>query len=108
MKARIKIDRNWLSNGEKSLDKGLLEMTTDIHTRSGIIVAKDTRALLNSGIIEKIREGYRIKYGNARVPYARKRYFENKKTPSSLKWLEKAADSVSRGNTSKYFRNKGL
>lgn len=109
MKARIKINKNWSNQPESALDKGVLEMTTDIHKRAGIIAPKETRALLNSGRIERVRQfTYRVRFGSSRVPYALIRHFVNFKNPQTLRYLERAGDSVSRGSTAKYFRNKGL
>lgn len=89
-----------------ALKAGLLEMATDIHRRSAALAPKDTRALVNSGRIEPVTDGYRVIYGSSRVPYARRRHFENKKNPQTLHYLYRAGDSVTRGSKSKYFRGK--
>lgn len=103
---KIKMYAGWQSKVLKEVDTGLLEMTTDIHTRSTVLAPKDTRALVNSGRIGKVTGGYKVTYGSSRVPYARRRHFENKKNPQTLRYLEKAGDSVARGNVGKYFRGK--
>lgn len=65
----------------------------------------DTRALVSSGVIERNgTANYTIRFGSARVPYARIRHFENKRNPQTLGYLEKAGDSVARGNVNKYLR----
>lgn len=96
--------KQWTSQTEGKLDLAVLEMATDIHRVSGLLAPKDTRALVNSGRIE--REGkahYKVIYGGGAVPYARRRHFENKKTPGSLRYLERAGDSTSR-NVKRYLR----
>jgi hypothetical protein len=109
MKVRIKINRNWSNQVLDGIDRGLLELTTDIDRRSAILVAKDTRALLNSRLIQRIGKlAWRITYGNSRVPYAEIRHEVNFKTPSSVGYLEKAGEGVIRGAYEKYFRNKGI
>lgn len=35
-----------------------------------------------------------VKFGDARVPYARRRHFENKKNPQTLRYLQRAGDNV--------------
>lgn len=107
MSVKITMNANWTKVQQgKWLQGGLLEMTTDIHSRSSVLAPKDTRALVNSGRIDSVNDGYKITYGSSRVPYARRRHFENKKNPQTLGYLAKAGDSVVRGNTSKYWRNK--
>lgn len=89
-----------------ALKLGLLEMATDIHRRAKALAPVDTSALVNSGRIEQTKDGYRVIFGSSRVPYARRRHFENKKNPQTLHYLSRAGDNVIRGNTSKYFRGK--
>lgn len=103
---RVTMKRNWKSDEERGMKSGLLEMVTDIHTRAVILAPVDTSALRNSGKIEPVIGGYKVQFGSSKVPYARRRHFENKKNPQTKGYLAKAGDSVSRGNVSKYFRNK--
>ena|SRR5690606_10261736 len=87
------------------LDKAVASMMTDIHARSAELAPKDTRALVNSGrIIRKGSANYIVKYGSSKVPYALRRHYENKKNPQTLRYLEQAGESVTRGNLGKYFR----
>ena len=103
--ARVTMKKGWDST--EWTEKGLAEMATDIHTRASILAPKDTRALVNSGNIKKTGESeYTIKFGSSKVPYARRRHFENKKNPQTLGYLSKAADSIKRSDKSKYFRGK--
>ena len=103
--AKVTMKPGW--DSQRGLEEGLAEMATDIHTRASILAPKDTRALVNSGKIErKNSTEYVIKFGGGKVPYARIRHYINKKNPQTLGYLAKAADSVSRGDKSKYFRNK--
>lgn len=106
MPVKTNINKNWSSQVSAQMKAGLLEMTTDIHSRAVILAPKLTRALANSGVIEPVTDGYKVKFGSSRVPYARRRHFENKKNPQTLGYLAKAGDGVARGDKSKYFRNK--
>lgn len=103
---RMNIKPNWAGQIERSLFTGLLELATDVDTRAKILAPKDTRALVNSSTISKRGNDVQIKFGSSRVPYARKRHFENQKNPQTIGYLEKAGESVIRGNTAKYFRGK--
>lgn len=96
--------KEWTSETAMKMDFAVLEMATDIHRVSAMLAPKDKRNLVNSGRIQ--REGqahYKVIYGGGSVPYARIRHFENKKTPSSLRYLENAGDSTSR-NIKRYLR----
>jgi hypothetical protein len=94
----------WTSKTEGKLDLAVLEIATDIHRVSSILAPKASRALVNSGRIERKGPGnYSVIYGGGAVPYARRRHFENKKTPSSLKYLERAGDAAGR-NIKRYLR----
>jgi hypothetical protein len=94
----------WTAKTAKELDIGVLDMATDIHRVAGVLAPKDSRALFNSGRIK--RNGvahYSVIFGGGSVAYARRRHYENKKTPGSLGYLERAGDSTSR-NLKRYIR----
>lgn len=96
----------WSPQKESELDLAVLQMATDIHRGASILAPKETRALVNSGKIKRNKRAhYTISFGDNRVPYARRRHFENKKTPGSLRYLERAGDSVARGTLTKYLRS---
>lgn len=90
------------------MKSALLEMANDIHRKAVALAPVETSALRNSGKVEPVTDGYSIIFGSSRVPYARRRHFENKKNPQTLGYLARAGDSVSRGDKTKYFRNKGI
>jgi hypothetical protein len=97
--------KQWTDKTEGKLDMAVLEMATDIHRISGVISPKDSRALVNSGRIDRVEKAhYRVTYGGGRVPYARMRHYKNRKTPGSLRYLERAGETVSR-NFKRYIRD---
>ena len=107
MKVKVTMNQNWDSIKKADwLDIGLLEMATDIDRRAKVLAPVETSALRNSGEVSPITNGYKISFGSSRVPYARRRHFENKKNPQTKGYLAKAGDSVARGNIAKYFRSK--
>lgn len=107
MKAKVTMNANWTKiQIGKWLDLGMLEMSNDIDRRSKALAPIDTSALVNSSKVEKVTDGYKISYGSGRVPYALRRYYENKKNPGTKYWLKNAADGVLRGNINKYWKSK--
>lgn len=108
MPVKATINKNWSKEQVVALDKGVFEIATDIHKRAGIIAPVQDGNLVNSGKIEPVEDGYKVKFGSAKVPYARRRHEENKKNPQTKQYLKKAGDSIKQSDTSKYFRNKGL
>lgn len=54
-----------------------------------------TGALRSDGDVRKVgRLTYEVKYGDERVPYARRRHYENKKNPQTRYYLTNAGDEV--------------
>lgn len=104
-KVVVRIDPTWSERTEQDLYKGMLNLVTDIDTRSAQIAPVLTGALVNSRKIEDKGNGeFELSYGSSKVPYARRRYYENRLHPDSTEWLEKAADSVARSDKEKYFK----
>lgn len=103
----VKVIENpfWQKQTEADITKGLLKMAVDIRNKAVILAPVDTGALKNSANVSSITKGFRIQFGSSRVPYARRRHFENKKNPQTLNYLARAGDGVVRGNTSKYFKD---
>lgn len=110
--AKVTMKKGWDST--KGLERGLAEMATDIHRRASILAPKKDRHLVNSGRIKRLGStAYQISFGNnGRVPYARIHELggytgRGYNTPIVAKhYLGRAADSVSRGNTVRYFKGK--
>lgn len=104
--AKATMKSGWDST--KGLEAGLAEMATDIHRRAVILAPVETGALRNSGKVEKSgSQEYTISFGNGgRVPYARRRHYENRKNPQTIGYLAKAADGVARSSKDKYFKGK--
>lgn len=54
-----------------------------------------TGKLKSDGRVEVVSDSeVHVKFGDARVPYARRRHFENKKNPHTKYYLQKAGDNV--------------
>lgn len=86
------------------LDRAMLSAATDIDRTAAQLAPVLTRNLVNSKKIERRGPGwYIVSFGSPKVPYARRRHFENEKNPQTLHYLQRAGDSVAR-NLGKYFR----
>lgn len=105
---RVRVTSNvipWSVKKSQDFDATVLEMATDIDRIAKVIAPKASRALVNSArIVRRGVASYRVIFGGGPVRYARRRHFENKKTPSSLRYLQRAGDSV-RDNRQRYLRN---
>lgn len=87
----------WTVKTAAKLDVGILAMATDIHRVASMLAPKDSRALVNSGRIKRNGPGnYSVIFGGGSVPYARRRHFENKKNPQTLKYLQNAGEAAKR------------
>ena len=59
------------------------------------LAPKMTGDLKSDGRVEVVSgTEVHIKFGDARVPYARRRHFENKKNPQTLQYLKRAGDNI--------------
>lgn len=47
-----------------------------------------------NGRVEKKENGVSVVFGDNRIPYARRRHFENRKNPSTINYLERAGDQT--------------
>lgn len=97
--------KEWTAKTERNADIAVLEMVTDVNRVAKVIAPKDTHALENSGRIQrKASAHYLVIFGGGSVPYARLRHYRNKKTPSSLRYLERAGEAVER-NIKRYTKD---
>lgn len=87
------------------LKRAEAEMAVDILNRAIMNAPKDTGALVRSGRVTSSHNGgSAVTFGDNSVRYAYKRHFENKKNPQTLRYLQKAGETVARGNIKKYLR----
>lgn len=106
MSVKVTMIPGWDTKIERGLKVGLLELITDVQRRSVVLAPRLTGALASSAIIGTVMNGYSLTYGSSRVPYARRRHFENRKNPQTIGYLSRAAEGVARGNIAKYFKVK--
>jgi len=95
--------RAWLAEETRVLKRAEEAMAGVIVSRATILAPKESGALRDDGRVETNNEGHHSAvFGDESVPYARRREFENKKTPQALHYLQKAGDSVAKENVKKY------
>jgi len=100
--------KEWNAKTEHQLDVAFADLSSAILRDSQILapVAEVNGGnLKSSGRIERVRSAvYKIVFGGSgKVPYAKRRHYENKKNPQTLRYLERAGDSNAR-NVKRYLR----
>lgn len=74
---------------------GLRAMGDRILMDAIVLAPEDTGKLKSNGRVEVISDTeIHVKFGDTRVPYARRRHFENKKNPQKLQYLKRAGDNI--------------
>lgn len=87
----------WSRETERKADRAMLMLATTIHRDAGNLAPVLTGALVASGRVKRNGTGdYSIIFGGGRVPYAKRRHYENRKHPATLHYLERAGDANSR------------
>lgn len=87
------------------MDRAIAEIATDVHRRAVILAPKDTRALVSSGRVDRDKPAtYKVSFGGGRVPYAKRRHYENRRNPQTLRYLERAGMAINRSGINKYFK----
>lgn len=81
---------------EKSLGQVILN-------RAQMLAPVLTGALKSDGRIEdNPNGGLSVTFGSPKVPYARRRHYENNKNPQTLYYLQRAGESVGQENIKQY------
>lgn len=74
---------------------GLRAMGDRILSDAMMLAPELTGALKSDGRVEIVSDTeVHVKFGDARVPYARRRHFENKKNPQTKNYLKNAGDNI--------------
>lgn len=82
---------------------GALNMMADVQRIAKMNAPVLTGALKNSGRLMATRDGAAVTFGSSRVRYARRRHYVNNLHPETRYYLSRAAESVGKGDISKYF-----
>lgn len=95
--------RAFIQSETKVLRRAEEVMAGVILTRATMLAPHESGNLQADGRVEDSQDGHKsVVFGDASVPYARRRHFENKKNPQTLGYLKRAGDSVAKENVKKY------
>jgi hypothetical protein len=87
----------------RRMDLAVGKWAADTHNTAQRLAPHLTGALQNSGKIKRNAEAdWQVSFGNAQVPYARRRHFENFRNPGTLRYLERPGDANSKNFVQRY------
>lgn len=92
----------WANGQEVIMKRAEQNMGSAIKNRAMMLAPKLTGALRADGRVESRQNVTSVVFGSDKVPYARRRHFENRKNPQTLHYLTRAGDSVVKENIKKY------
>lgn len=85
----------WVKVAETNQDEAVRAMAIAIDNLAQAKAPVLTGALKGDGRVRKIRKfSYEVQFGDKRVPYARRRHYENNKNPQTKYYLQNAGDEV--------------
>lgn len=88
----------YVASETKKLNDATNKMCNSIISLAQILAPVDTGDLRASGRVEPLENGSSAVFGGASVdvPYARRRHYENRKNPQTLRYLERAGESITK------------
>lgn len=89
---------------EKRFKQGVLTMMSDVERKAMARAPVLSGALKNSARIKDTSDGVAVMFGSTRAPYAYVRHESNKRHPSTVKYLAKAAQEVANSDVRRYFK----
>ena len=97
--ARVKVTFNskmkaYLQVQQMNMQKELEAKAEKTLGRARMLAPVLSGDLKMNGRVEKIPNGVSVVFGDSRIPYARRRHFENRKSPATLNYLERAGDQT--------------
>lgn len=97
--ARVKVTFNskmkaYLQVQRLNMQKELEAKAEKTLGRARMIAPVLSGDLKMNGRVEKIENGVSVVFGDSRIPYARRRHFENRKNPATTNYLEQAGDQT--------------
>lgn len=105
VKTKMTWDTAKLNQIERNLFIGMINLGGAVAKAQKGHAAVESGALVNSIIVqEKNSKTVVVTAGGGKVPYARRRNFENKLHPTTMHYFEHGAEDVLRGDITKFFR----
>lgn len=97
----------FIDDENKRLSSATEKMCQSVRQLAQILAPVDTGDLRASGRVEREGEvGHSAVFGgqSVKVPYARRRHYENYKNPQTLRYLERAGDAVVKKGIESYLK----
>lgn len=96
--------RQWLTTEGQTLKRAEKSMAQVIVNRAKMLAPVLTGALRQSGRVEQSKGKTTAIFGgkSVSVPYARRRHYENRKNPQTLRYLERAGNATAKEGVAKY------
>lgn len=93
----------FIKSQEKDYSSATSMMCSSIVQLARILAPVDTGDLRASGrVVKEGNNGSSAVFGGGKVKYARRRHYENRKNPQTLRYLERAGTSVSKKGIKNY------
>ena len=93
----------FIKSQEKDYSSATYMMCNSIVQLARILAPVDTGDLRASGrVVKEGNNGSSAVFGGGKVKYARRRHYENRKNPQTLRYLERAGTSVSKKGIKNY------
>ncbi len=92
---QMKIIRMNVRNALKAMADATLQ-------RAQMLAPVLTGALKSDGRVEPTADGFEVLFGSEKVPYARRRHYENNLHPDTKYYLQNAGESVKREGINNY------
>ena len=84
------------------IQEALAKMGNSVHNRAVLFAPELTGALKDNGDVKVGNMNVVIGFGGLKVPYARRRHYENNKHPQTRRYLQRAGDAVGREGIIRY------
>lgn len=94
-KSFMKLERTRLEHAHRAMANSILNTAM-------LKAPKLTGALKSDGRVEVRDTAMAVVFGDNRVPYARRRHYENRKNPQTLNYLKDSGDRIVKEGLQKY------
>lgn len=97
----------FIESETQKLSSATEKMCQSVRQLAQILAPVDTGDLRASGRVEREGEvGHSVVFGgqNVKVPYAKRRHYENRKNPQTLRYLERAGEAVVKKGIKSYLK----
>lgn len=94
--------KSFLRYEKKRIEHAHRAMANSILNTAMLKAPELTGALKSDGRVEMRDTSMAVVFGDGRVPYARRRHYENRKNPQTLHYLKNAGDEIVKKGLQRY------